>query len=247
MTRRGLIVTFSGLDGCGKSTQMDLLAAALADVSTRSGAAAGFGETRQLWSRGGYTSGILAVKALARRLIGRKAPKAGPSTGRDAAFQRPLVRDLWLVLAIVDLRRLYGVELRVRRAMGQVVLCDRYLWDTLADFEVNFPEVDVESWPLWRLLVAVTPGPDGAFFLDLDVATAEARAIAKNDPFPEPTSQRTKRHAVYERLIAAGRFQVLDALLPKEVIARRVVESLALGRAIKRVGQNSDWRSPAIF
>jgi thymidylate kinase len=76
--------------------------------------------------------------------------------------------------------------------------------------------------------VAVTPTPDGAFFLDLDVATAEARAIAKNDPFPEPTVQRQKRRAAYERLIAAGRFQVLDALLPREAIARRIRESLGL-------------------
>ncbi|MBT9558073.1 MAG: hypothetical protein IV100_18715 [Myxococcales bacterium] len=220
MTRRGLIVTFSGLDGCGKSTQMSLLAAALSE--------AGRGEARQLWSRGGYTEGVLAVKALARRVMGRKAPKAGPSAGRDAAFQRPLVRDLWLVVAILDLMRLYGVELRVRRAAGQVVLCDRYLWDTLADFEVNFPGADVASWPLWKLLVAVTPTPDGAFFLDLDVATAEARALAKNDPFPEPTSQRQKRRAAYERLIVAGRFRVLDALLPREAIARRIWESLGL-------------------
>ena len=81
--------------------------------------------------------------------------------------------------------RVYGVERRVRRAAGQIVLCDRYLWDTLADFEVSFPGSDVASWPLWKLLLAVTPAPDGAFLLDLDVR-GYSRRCRRSSPVAQP-------------------------------------------------------------
>lgn len=200
---RAPLVTFSGLDGCGKSTQLDLLASALSPQPVA-----------RIWSRGGYTEGVLLAKRLFRRLAGRRAPPPGPGAQREHALGRPWVRELWLNAAILDLIRLYGVELRVRGALGQAVLCDRYLWDSLVDFQVNFPGVDVRRRLLWRALERVARPPDAAFFLEIEPALSEQRAVEKNDPFPEPLEARTRRRAAYAAL--RDRFLVLDARRTRE-------------------------------
>ncbi len=207
MTRPPPLVTFSGLDGCGKTTQLDLLEAALRADGYR---------VRRVWSRGGYTEGVLWLKATARRLLGRRAPSPGPSAARSQALGRPWVRDVWLTVALLDLMRLYGVELRVAALRGDAVLCDRYLWDSLVDFEVNFPGSRVSERLLWRVLVAVSRRPDAAFFLEVDPAEGERRSLAKGDPFPEPLDARRRRRAEYERL--KDHFEVLDASRSREAL-----------------------------
>ena len=216
----GRIVTFSGLDGCGKTTQIEALVAALEAQ----------GQTPyRVWSRGGYTEGVLLLKRALRRALGRRAPPPGPSQAREKTLGDPRVAQVWLTVAMLDLVRLYGLELPVRKALGQTVVCDRYLWDTLADFKVNFPDQPVEQGLLWRLLAAVSARPDGAFFLALDPTEAERRALEKQDPFPEPTEARRRRAAIYEDLLARGLFTRLDATAAREAIAARIRGELGLG------------------
>jgi thymidylate kinase len=215
---RGRLVTFSGLDGCGKSTQISLLQQSVAARGEH---------VHVVWSRGGYTAGVLILKSLLRRVLGRRAPGAGPSEARSRTLGRPTVARAWLAIAMLDLIRLYGVELRGRRALGQTVICDRYLWDTLADFEVNFPRQDVASQWLWKLLVRVAVTPDAAFYLDIDPALSDQRAVEKNDPFPEPIEARVRRAHCYQRLVTPSRFVVIPATWSREAIARRVADSLA--------------------
>ena len=127
----GAIVVFSGMDGAGKSTQIELL---------RSHLNANDQDPVVLWSRGGYTPGMNWLKSLLRKGPSKSAlPDAGPSQARTQAFKRPLVRKVWLSLAIMDLLLLYGVWLRWKKIRGQVVICDRFLDDTALDLKLNFP------------------------------------------------------------------------------------------------------------
>src|SRR2546425_10268437 len=106
------LVTFSGLDGAGKSTQIDLLRA-------RRGAR-GL-ETTVVWVRGGYTPILCRLKSLARRAAGRHLPPPGPGEQRRAALGRPWLRRAWLVAALVDLAWLVVVRVRILRRRGRVV------------------------------------------------------------------------------------------------------------------------------
>ena len=63
------IIVFSGLDGAGKSTQIDLL---LTEFHKRERF------VTCIWSRGGYTPIFNAIKNLARRLSGRRGPSIRP-------------------------------------------------------------------------------------------------------------------------------------------------------------------------
>ena len=214
--RRAPLFAFSGIDGCGKSTQLDALDEALRAQ----------GKTPvRLWSRGGYTEGMLWLKRLARRAAGGRLPEPGPSKQRDEAMGRPWVKRVWLTCAMLDLLRVYGLQVRYWQWRGHPVICDRYLWDTLVDFAMSYPDEMDESGVLWRLLVRTAPEPKRSFFLDIDPHTAEVRALAKGDPFPEPLDARIRREALYRRLVERGLFDVVDASMTVDDVRAAVLHA----------------------
>lgn len=212
-----MLITFSGMDGCGKSTQIDRLDAELSGGGRR---------PVRLWSRGGYTDGMLLLKRVMRRIGKQKLPKPGESTERTEAFGNPRVARLWLLLSILDLIRVYGLQIRLWETLGRPVLCDRYLRDTLVDFQMKFPEVDVRALPEWRLLERLAARPNLEVFLDLTPDDSETRSVEKNDPWPEPLEARRRRHRLYQALIVEGHFTVIDATLSINSVTRAITGAL---------------------
>ena len=76
------------------------------------------------------------------------------------------------------------------------------------------------------MLIRACPRPDAAFMLTLSSEVAAARALAKNEPFPDPPALRGERYKTYMRLAATGRFTVVDAEQPIEVITRTLLDAL---------------------
>jgi len=211
-----LLITFSGLDGAGKSTQIAHLVGRLEAKGERPAI---------IWTRGGYTPVFEALKKLLRRTSrGRVVPPAGHSPQREQALSRPFIRRLWLTLAILDLIWVYGVQVRWRHLRGLTVICDRYLWDTLLDFRLNFPQEQVERWWLWRILQCVSPKPDVAFALLIPVGESLRRSQQKNEPFPDPPEVLDRRLAAYEELEKRAGWHVMDGCRPLDELADEIWE-----------------------
>lgn len=208
-----MLVTFSGIDGAGKSTQIELLM----DHLRREGR-----KPLYVWTRGGYTPLFERLKALLRRLPGRAVPPPGNNPRRTQAFRKGWVRRLWLVLGLLELLWLYGLQLRWWRWRGRVVVCDRYLWDTLIDFRLNFPQEYVERWWLWRLLARIAPQPDAAFLLLVPVEESVRRSDAKGEPFRDPPEVLAQRLAQYQALAQDGCWHVIDGRRPIPELAAEV-------------------------
>jgi dTMP kinase len=230
---RGFLVTFSGLDGAGKSTQIERVLAEFRAQGL---------DPAYLWTRGGYTPVFSALKTLLRRTTReRMLPQAGPSEERSRALGRPAVRRAWLTLAILDLLWVFGLQVRWWQARGRPVICDRYLWDTWIDFCLNFPGEDVERWRLWQTLVRLTPRPDASFLITLPVDESVRRSHLKREPYPTPPEVLAKRLALYEQLAAGSKasawaqWRVLDGLRPADDTAAGIRACLA-GIA-QRMGQ----------
>jgi len=217
MSRAPMIV-FSGVDGAGKSTQIELLAAELR--------AAGSKVTR-CWARGGYTPLFSLLKRILRRTPGTRLPAPGNSPERDRAMRRGWVRKIWLTLALLDLMLVYGVWLRWSRLLGRVVICDRYLADTALDFSFNFPGAGVEQSLLWKALCRLAPAPDITFVMLLPVAESMRRCKEKNEPFTDSEQRFRDRLARYERIAQTPGHVVIDAALPIDEIAARIRVSVA--------------------
>lgn len=171
------MISFSGLDGAGKSTQIAKLS--------------NYFESKRLrhtyfWSRGGYTPGISFFKQLLRKSSSNLVPAtAGPSKKRDDAFKNTYIKKLWLTLSMIDLTFYYAIVLRFKKLLGFKIICDRYIIDTEIDFTLNFPDQKVERWWIWRLFKIVSPKPKHHFVLTIPVEESVRRSKLKNEPFPD--------------------------------------------------------------
>lgn len=213
-----MLIAFSGLDGAGKSTQIELLMKALQEDGR---------PLAYLWVRGGYTPVFTALKSLVRHITrGKALPPSGRNQARSQAFSKPWVRYVWLRLSLLDLIFTYGVRVRWWLAAGKTVVCDRYIWDTLIDFRLNFPmEVVEKSW-LWRVLVHVAPKPDVSFLMVIPVEESIRRSKLKNEPFPDSVEVLTARREQYLSLCSQSGWIVLDGTQDVQHISAQILASL---------------------
>jgi thymidylate kinase len=211
--RPAVIISFSGLDGSGKSTQIQKLREQLELLGLN---------PKVLWSRGGYTSGMEALKKLLRATSGKMIPPSGKSTERDRLFGKRLIRKTWLFLAMLDLIRVYGIQLRWWSWMGRPVILDRYLVDTQIDFRMGFEQEAITEWWMWKLLKWLAPKPNAGFFLTLPVEQSHRRAKEKGDPFLLDLETMVKKSGFYQAQAKKERWIELDALQEKEMIAQVV-------------------------
>lgn len=202
MSSRGLIIALSGIDGAGKSTHLARLDESLSSRRRR---------TVRLWTRGGYTPGMNLLKGVARSVARGKLPPPGNSERREELLGRRWLQRLWMSVAIVDLMWIYGVRIRWWLLRRRVVLCDRYLWDSLIDFEIMFPRENVAASPLWKLLVHLAPVPSVACLLMIPQNLSEQRCRRKYEPFPDSPERRRRRYELYARDADLRSWKVIDA------------------------------------
>lgn len=205
------LIVFSGLDGAGKSTQIELLQAEFQKRGV---------PVTYIWSRGGYTPIFNALKSIARRLSSRRlVPASGHSEQRTKRFARPMVQKIWLVIAILDLWVTYAIWLRWLMLSGNAIICDRYIRDTQIDFRLNFPDLKFERWLFWKLLVASTPKANAAFLLLIPVEESMRRSNLKAEPFPDSRETLDSRLRAYQKLVSEEHWQVLDGCQPIEELS----------------------------
>lgn len=159
------LVSFSGLDGAGKSTQIENL--------------------RDLLRRQGLTVELLAfwddVVVLSRyresfvhRVYGSEKGIGAP--GKPVERRDKNVRKWYLHLArhglyFLDALNLAFVVRKARRLGADVVIMDRYIYDELA----NLPLSNTLTRLFVRCVAALVPRPDVAYLLDADPEAARAR------------------------------------------------------------------------
>lgn len=224
-TPSGALICVSGVDGSGKSTQIDRLAAELASRGC---------SPRVFWLRPGYSPELDFLRATVRRVHPGSLPTAAKPAERAAAFAKPRTQALWFWIAIFDMMFQYGVKVRAWRRLGQEVICDRYISDAEVDLRLRFPDVANRFEKAFELLSRTCPTPDLALMLLVPDATADSRLDTKDEPFPEAPEVRARRRQRYRSLGESGDFVVIDADGSIDSVAAAVLaaaDQVAHGRA----------------
>jgi len=220
---RPIIVSFSGLDGSGKSTQI----VKLHDKLNKNGIL-----VTVLWARGGYTPFFHFLKKIL--LISSKSQavnkKLTPKKSRKKVMSSRYVAKLWLSVAIADLILYWALYLRIHRIMGRFVICDRFLDDTRLDFKRKFPSIPFEKMFLWKLLELVSPLPDVSILLWIPVDESRKRSLLKCEPFPDDVETLSWRLSSYldKNIFPSEKYIILDGREDANVLAEKIAKSVTI-------------------
>ena len=199
---RGVFITLEGADGCGKSTQAELLAATLA---------AGGRELVRLREPGGT-----AISEKVRAIL------LDPANAEMAS-------ECELLLYEASRAQLTRQVIEPALARGAVVLCDRY-YDSTYAYQAGGRALPDALVRRANELGSCGVTPDRTLVLDLDPATAYKRATASGADRMEAEGlafQERVRAAYLRR--AAGepdRVRVVDASGERDEVAERVLAEL---------------------
>jgi len=163
--KRPILISFSGLDGSGKTTQISSVRARLAALGLRDTLLA-FWDNVVVGCR--YREGF--VHKVYKSEIGVGAP-GKPVNRRDKN-----VRKWYLTLArhglyFLDALHLVWVVSQAMRSGADVVILDRYIYDELANLPLSNPLTRAYV----RFVHRIVPRPDVAFLLDADPVAANLR------------------------------------------------------------------------
>ncbi|MFN3652460.1 MAG: hypothetical protein ACK47B_23030 [Armatimonadota bacterium] len=172
-----MMITFSGVDGAGKSTLIEALKSALEAQNQR---VTVFHMNEDI----GLYASIRALRDRAKRLSRAFRPRGSASSNertpeRRSTAPRPIGRNVvskvvwnkslrrWVDL--LDLLVFYYHRYSIERVQKRVLIMDRYFYDRLVDL------ADGHRWTYARWFLKVVPTPDVPVFVDADPRDAFAR------------------------------------------------------------------------
>ncbi len=220
---KGKFITFEGLDGCGKSTQLEKLAAVLRSerlevITAREPGSTEIGESIRAILLNSATAGLAPVAEMALMFAARGQ----------------LLEEI------------------VRPALdaGKFVLCDRYT-DSSEAYQGGGRKLGSEAVLAMHKAVCRGLDPDITVLMDSDVSASVARARKRNRRVSDGGSADENRfeqesRAFFERVRNAyleiarrepGRVFLVDARRPLELVHKEIVEHVR-GKLLAAAGKN---------
>ncbi len=223
------LVSFSGLDGSGKSTQIDNLRSTLTANGLSSELLA-FWDNVVVGTR--YREGFVHKVYKSEKGIG--APDK-PVNRQDKNVRRWYLSLARHGLYLLDAIHLRMVIRRARRSGVDVVIMDRYIYDELA----NLPLGNKLTQMFIRFVQWVVPTPDVAYLLDADVEAARAR----KPEYPVDFMHKCRRW-YYQLASILGTMTIIPPL-PLEEAKQAVVKAFE-DKLISEGGQMQRVMDPAL-
>ncbi len=205
-----IFVSFSGMDGAGKSTQIEALHRYLTGVGLSIRVQAFWDNVAWLGKLREFSSHKLFKS---ERGIG--SPEK-PVERRDKNVKAWYLSLARFFLYTLDALSLSGVARKLRNGSAEVIIFDRYLYDELA----NLPLEGKFARAYVRLILRCIPRPDVAFLLDADPVQARAR----KPEYPVEFLQKT-REAYLLVCRLASEITIVEPL-PQSEVQKLVLEKL---------------------
>jgi thymidylate kinase len=195
---RPFLITFSGIDGAGKTTQIELVSSYLEKQGLRV-LRLSFWDHVAVWSKMRAGVGHRAVDFLPaeQAAVHSFAPK---NSKHIRKWYLTAVRSGLYMLDIVRLHRLL-VSRHIRDS--DVVIFDRYIYDQIA----NVYSQSFAARTYGKILSKLTPAPDLAFILD----ASPSAAFARKPEYPLEFMYRNRQNFLHLRELVPQLIVISDA------------------------------------
>ena len=229
VSRKPLLISFSGLDGSGKSTQIENLRSALhaAGINTQLLA---FWDNVVVGVK--YREGFVHKVYKSERGIGAPGKPVNRRDKNMRGWHLTFARHFLYLVDAINLRRVVARAARSQAAGSGpgVIILDRYIYDELSNLNLRNPLTRAFVRTVQRLV----PKPDIAYLLDADPEAAHAR----KPEYPVEFMRKCRR-AYFDLAMLRGNMNVIPALeLPEAKLAvlKAAEQKLATrGRAVDLV------------
>jgi len=163
-----MLISISGVDGSGKSTYAENLYETLNFCELK---------TRFVWSRVGSSGFLKPFSRMAKIFHSLKRGKPiskhsenfeeSEARRKDLFGKSPVFRILGLFTLLLEMLGQYSFKVALPLFFKKVVICDRYIYDTLVDITTRYGvNLNSREGKLFaRILTVLTPKPDIAYLL----------------------------------------------------------------------------------
>lgn len=192
--RRRLFVTFSGIDGSGKSGLIEYVKEIFQKQE--------FPAPIIIWTRIDSNELFITntIYKLFKSVIVRdeKLNEVPAEKKIDTLKKKPLIKLAWIYLNTIELLITYIFRIRIPLLLQYTILGDRYYFDAIVDITSQLPDNDINGRFVKWLLNTFSPKPDIVFYLDVKPEIALARKEHDNNKITLEILE--KRSRMYDNL-----------------------------------------------
>lgn len=214
-----MIVSFSGIDSAGKTTQIEMLCDYCDQKNIK---------YKKVWSKARGTPGVLLLKELVRK--DKKMDSQEKAEYREEVFKNPKKRNLLYIASMLDLCWYWGLYYRLLNITNKLVICDRYLWDTYVEIkEKEFKDTDIDHSFLWRMVKKLAPNPRKSFVFVIPAEESLRRDHQKNAAGIEELDIKKRKIACYMKCVQDRCWSdVMDGMESIEVLHKKVLNTVGI-------------------
>lgn len=213
-----MIISFSGIDSAGKTTQIDLLIKELEKRKLK---------YKKKWSKARGTPIIVFLKELVRK--DKSMSRVQKSEHRQEVYRNPYKLRLLYIASMLDLCLYWGIHYRFQSLFCKYLICDRYLWDTYVEVKHDFEGIDVDHSFLWKMVKFCAPHPKVSFVFIIPAELSLARDKQKSASDIEDVERKRSKINTYLALVEQGRWtNVMDGTRTREELHQEVKQIVGL-------------------
>lgn len=213
-----MIVSFSGIDSSGKSTQIEFLYNYYIKRNIK---------VRKIWGKARGTPGVIFVKKLIRK--DKNMSIQEKLDYRNQILKSTKNKKILILISILDLCWYFGIYYRILNVFNKILICDRYIWDTYIELKSEFQDIDIDKWIIWKFVILISPKPKESLVFIIPAEESIKRDIQKNDLIVDDLELKNRKISLYMELIKQGKWTtVLNGLKSIEEIHNNVLEVAGL-------------------